>query len=728
MGRKLLHTVFLWGALLAGAACTDEPAEIPGKPGEGAVSIAIALPRSRTTTDEEAYRQYLREHSAIRVYKYGTDEVGEPTKELIRRYDSLDAMPTSLWLLAGEYAIAVEAGSKAEATFDEPSYRGEQDFRIVEGASTSVTVNCRLLNTLVRVEYDRTIAKTFNESFGTTVAIDESYDQGRIDAGKVLSLTYEETKTGYFILPENAATFCWQFCGKGEKEGEPLELTKTGSKALTAETGICYQLKLKYSPDLGGTLEFTLTLDESVEEIFDPVVFQPNPQIAGDGFETGEPQAFVEGELGYRISSIADMQEIQVQVDGATFAVPATEAYAEDANGIAVDFENSTSLRLVLGEKFFVRLSGGPHTLTVTAIDRDGGEGIKETIVRTQGALPAPENPWFDDRVWRGCVLRPASTVTMEYRKQGETRWTAATLTQTADETYSMPAAIAALGSAYEYRLSIDGTTTGPAQQVSYPLGPQVYNAGFEIWTGSSPLLPYTSETDRNDQWWDTGNHGSATLNVNVTTNANDARPGSAGTTSAKLQSQKVAMLGIGKFAAGNIFVGKYLATDGTDGVIGFGKPFGFTYRPRQLKFWYKGTVGTVDNAGGSVSNGDPDVNQIYICLCKMEGPHVVATKRSDTFLDFAANHKTMPYCTSLNGKNSTNDRSDGHIIAWAEWTNSQSMAEWTEIVLDLHYNEEYEGEVPTYLMLTASASKYGDYFAGSSSSCIYLDDMELIY
>ena len=728
MGRKLLHTVFLWGALLAGAACTDEPAEIPGKPGKGAVSIAIALPRSRTTADEEAYRQYLREHSAIRVYKYGTDEAGEPTKELIRRYDSLDAMPTSLWLLTGEYAIAVEAGSKAEATFDEPSYRGEQDFRIVEGASTSVTVNCRLLNTLVRVEYDRTIAKTFNESFGTTVAIDESYDQGRIDAGKVLSLTYEETKTGYFILPENAATFCWQFCGKGEKEGEPLELTKTGSKALTAETGICYQLKLKYSPDLGGTLEFTLTLDESVEEIFDPVVFQPNPQIAGDGFETGEPQAFVEGELGYRISSIADMQEIQVQVDGATFAVPATEAYAEDANGIAVDFENSTSLRLVLGEKFFARLSGGPHTLTVTAIDRDGGEGIKETIVRTQGALPAPENPWFDDRVWRGCVLRPASTVTMEYRKQGETRWTAATLTQTADETYSMPAAIAALGSAYEYRLTIDGTTIGAAQQASYPLGPQVYNAGFEVWTGSSPLVPYTSETDRNDQWWDTGNHGSSTMNKNVTTNANDARPGSAGATSACLNSQFVGLGSIGKFAAGNIFVGKYLGTNGTDGVIGFGKPFGFTYRPRQLKFWYKGTVGSVDYAGGSVSKGDGDVNQVYICLCRMDGPHIVDTRYSDTFLDFAANSKTMPYCTSLNGKNSTNDRSDGHIIAWAEWTNSQSMAEWTEIVLDLHYNEEYEGEVPTYLMLTASASKYGDYFAGSSSSCIYLDDMELIY
>ncbi|MDE7077596.1 MAG: PCMD domain-containing protein, partial [Alistipes sp.] len=395
------------------------------------------------------------------------------------------------------------------------------------------------------------------------------------------------------------------------------------------------------------------------------------------------------------------------------------------ANGIALDFENPTSMRLMLGEKFFARLSGGDHTLTLTAVDQDDAEGTKESIVRTQGALPVPGNPWFDDRIWRGCVLQEASDVKMEYRRQGETQWTAATLTLTADETYSMPAAIAALGSAYEYRLSIDGTTIGAAQTAAYPLGPQVYNAGFEVWSGSSPLLPYTSDAD---QWWDTGNHGSSKANTNVTPNEADARPGSAGTTSARLKSQKAAILGIGKFAAGNIFVGKYLGTDGTDGVIGFGKPFPFTYRPRQLKFWYKGTAGKVDYAGGKVSSGDTDVNQLYICLCKMDGPHVVATKRSATFLDFSANSKTMSYCTSPNGTSSDNDRNDGHIIAWAEWNNSQSMAEWTEITLDLHYNEEYEGEVPTYLMLTASASKYGDYFAGSTGSTMYLDDMELIY
>ena len=722
MGRQFLHTVILLGALLLGGACTENPAELPGKPGEGAVAFSLAMPKSRATTADES--QYPWNRCAIRVYKYVTDETGQRSRELIRRYNAPTEMPASLWLLAGEYAIAVEAGSKAEATFDEPTYRGEQDFKIVEGATTSVRVNCRLVNTIVKVIYDRTIAATFKESFRTTVAAGDTYDQKRVDKGEVPHLVYEETKKGYFILPADAPAFCWQFEGRGEKNGEPLELTKTGSKTATAEEGVCYELRLKYSPDRGGALEFTLLLDETVDEIYDPIIFRPNPQIAGDGFDIDEVQPYLTGKIAYRISSIADMQEIQVGIGEETFAIPATADYPEDTNGITLEVENPTALRLLLGERFMNRLSGGDHTLTLTAIDKDGGEGTKKTTVRTQGALPVPADPWFNDRKWRGCVLQEASEVKMEYRRQGDADWQSIALTPDGNQIYAA-ASPAEFGSAYEYRLSVDGTTIGAAQTATYPQAPEAYHAGFEVWSGDTPLLPYTSDAD---QWWDTGNHGSANASINITTYENTSRPGSAGTTSAKLASQKASVLGIGKFAAGNIFVGKYLGTNIPNGVIGFGKPFPFTYRPKALRFWYKGTVGTVDNAGGSVSNGDADVAQVYICLCKMDGPHVVDTRYSDTFLNFAANSKTMAYCTALNGKNSKNDRTDGHIIAWGEWTNRESVAEWTAMTVDLHYNEEYEGEVPTYLLLTASASKYGDYFAGSTGSVMYLDDVELLY
>lgn len=34
----------------------------------------------------------------------------------------------------------------------------------------------------------------------------------------------------------------------------------------------------------------------------------------------------------------------------------------------------------------------------------------------------------------------------------------------------------------------------------------------------------------------------------------------------------------------------------------------------------------------------------------------------------------------------------------------------------------------PTHIIVVFSSSKYGDYFTGSTSSLLYLDDLELIY
>ncbi|MDE5907065.1 MAG: PCMD domain-containing protein, partial [Alistipes sp.] len=472
---------------------------------------------------------------------------------------------------------------------------------------------------------------------------------------------------------------------------------------------------------------FTLTLDENPDEVDDPIVFLPNPQITGGNFDLNDLQRFTGEALVLSIASIGDMQRVRIETEeGFVCEVPATSA-EENADGIAVDVADPTNMTVMLGEKFFARFGGGNHVLTITAIDEDGGEGTKTMTVRTQGALSlASTDHWNARGILKAVAFDPeADDVKLGYRKAGDSEWSILPATSEENDIRSVEVSGIHAETEYEYRLFLGDEPVNGLVLTKTGSGPQVYNAGFETWSGSSPLLPYTSDAD---QWWDTGNHGSSKANTNVTTNEADARPGSAGTTSARLKSQKAAILGIGKFAAGNIFVGKYLGTDGTDGVIGFGKPFPFTYRPRQLKFWYKGTAGKVDYAGGKVSSGDTDVNQVYICLCKMEGPHVVATKRPDTFLDFATNSKTMSYCTSPNGTSSSNDRTDGRIIAWAEWNNTQSQADWTEIVLDLHYNEEYEGEMPTYLMLTASASKYGDYFAGSTSSCIYLDDFELVY
>ncbi|MFQ8805057.1 MAG: PCMD domain-containing protein [Alistipes indistinctus] len=56
--------------------------------------------------------------------------------------------------------------------------------------------------------------------------------------------------------------------------------------------------------------------------------------------------------------------------------------------------------------------------------------------------------------------------------------------------------------------------------------------------------------------------------------------------TPAQLESNWPASLGIGKLAAGGLFIGRYVGTRGANGIVGFGRPF--TRRPVALRGWAK--------------------------------------------------------------------------------------------------------------------------------------------
>ena len=87
---------------------------------------------------------------------------------------------------------------------------------------------------------------------------------------------------------------------------------------------------------------------------------------------------------------------------------------------------------------------------------------------------------------------------------------------------------------------------------------------------GSRELL---AEASAKNSYWDTGNVGAATMSKNPSIGeSNDVH--TVGGKSAKLSSQFVGMFGIGKFAAGNIYIGRYMET--------YTSPMGasYTFRP----------------------------------------------------------------------------------------------------------------------------------------------------
>lgn len=308
-----------------------------------------------------------------------------------------------------------------------------------------------------------------------------------------------------------------------------------------------------------------------------------------------------------------------------------------------------------------------------------------------------------------------------KYRQKGSDEWLVAQDVKVEGGSFST--CVKGLDVLTEYEImAYSGDDTSAVQSVKTETVTPLENGGFEDWATIKKIVcPYLSEESA---FWGTGNPGAAMVNTTVTDKSDDVRPGTNGQYSVKLESKFANMAGIGKFAAGNLFIGKYISTVGTNGIVGFGHKF--TSRPLALRFWIKYNCGAVDRVGtlpngSELQIGDNDTGSIFIALGdwtkeeygldadgKIKGtddiPVIVDTRNKATFF---------------------NPKSES-VIAYGELLVSQSIGEWQQVTIPLEYVTT--SKVPTHIVLVASSSRLGDYFTGSTQSVMWLDDMELLY
>jgi hypothetical protein len=190
-----------------------------------------------------------------------------------------------------------------------------------------------------------------------------------------------------------------------------------------------------------------------------------------------------------------------------------------------------------------------------------------------------------------------------------------------------------------------------------------------------------------------------------LTAPSTDIRPGSAGVSSAYLKSQKAQVMGIGKFAAGNLFTGTF-SLNGMDGIVTFGRDFAFAGKPKSLSFWMKNNEGTINE--GSHASGT-DIYTIMVLIT--DGTtFAVNTKDTSTFL-------TMESLATRDG-----------IIAYGYLQGSDSRADWTQETINIIYRDDMKNVKPKKIVVSFTPSGYGDYFCGSTSSWMYVDDIVLNY
>ena len=668
----------LLSAVLVLASCSkdiDNVVEMNST--EGAMRFGVAINADAT----------LSENVVVKIYKVEGEE-----QNLVRRYNSLNDVPEYLSLLAGDYVAKVQVGEKHIVSFDEKYYLGEKSFAVEAGIITNVTVDCKIQSTIVKVNYDATVAETLSEGYFTAVAVAEEYDAAAIERGDVQALRYEETKEGYFLLPENATSLFWHFEGTHPVEGDILKEAVIENIKPAAK----YTITLKYSKDAPGNLVFEATVDESIEEFDDVIVFSPDPTVMGDGFNEKEQQLSI-NERTYNVASLASINVLTITVDGVEYDLLA------GVEGINVVKSDDMNYKVTLTEAFFANVSGGQYNLTFNVEDVDGGKLKKDINYNVQGIMPLTSG---DYSLWHGNVTfkanvvdTTAATIKVAYSTDGAT-WTVIDAVAVGNGLYTAQGADFACERNYSYKLVVNDVDCGKTLSIATPAGAQIPNGDMERWSKPTFWLPY-GEGDA--PFWLTGNEGGNMAGAVLTQPSTEVRPGSTGSQSAYLKSQKASVMGIGKFAAGNLFTGTF-AMSGLDGTVTFGRDFQFAGKPKSMSFWMKNNEGTIDE--GSHASGT-DIYTIMVLIT--DGTtYAVNTKDTSTFLDSLATREG--------------------IIAYGYMQGSDSRAEWTEETINITYREDMKSVTPKKIVVSFTPSGYGDYFCGSTSSWMYVDDIVLNY
>ncbi|WP_278365697.1 PCMD domain-containing protein [Phocaeicola barnesiae] len=297
--------------------------------------------------------------------------------------------------------------------------------------------------------------------------------------------------------------------------------------------------------------------------------------------------------------------------------------------------------------------------------------------------------------------VQSGKTPVVEYCKQNETSWSTVPAANISVSGNTFTATLTGLSASttYKYRVSVDGTV-GNEQTFTTAAATPLENGSMEDWSQDGKQWnPWASGSNA---FWGTGNKGATIINKNITSPVDDSVSGKA----AYLESMDA--LGL-KLAAGNLFTGDFeLDETKMNGLLHFGRPF--TSFPTALRLHYKYTSSTIDMIGDNVGDlaslkGQPDMFQIYIAL-------------SD---------KSEPYEIRNNPKNrQLFDPNDANIIAYGEYTSSESVTSYKELEIPLEYRAT--NRTPKYIIIVASSSKYGDYYIGGVGSKLWLDEMELVY
>lgn len=378
---------------------------------------------------------------------------------------------------------------------------------------------------------------------------------------------------------------------------------------------------------------------------------------------------------------------------------------------------NVAATRSVVNLTNFIKiLPQGVYDFTVTAIDTKGRYAkchLPIEIVLDVDAEAASCTPWAEFAyVEARYFSSPAPEgLTFQYRNALDTEWLtlSASKVEINQNTMRYSARIDGLeaGTNYVFRAaSANDIAVGKeSKEISFTTetAPVISNLSFDDWYQDDSV--WYPNVNSSNFVWDTANEGTSSLSVYPTEpETSHLAPNTNNQKAAKLMSKSVTMVGL---AAGNIYTGDFIGAKISLTNPGAELDWGtqFNGRPIALRGYYDYRPGTVDVANSPYSdmNGKSDIGQVQMILTGWDKKFRINTQ-TKTFVKVDEDEDIIAYGTM-----------DLH-----------ATSDYVRFTIPLQYRDI--ARIPTYVVVVGSASKYGDYYTGSTSSVLYLDEFEFVY
>lgn len=745
--KSIFKYIGVLAAMASLASCTSETPFF--SEGEGVVRMNVVVNPSLTRASLQGdYGEYLADNCRI----YVSDDKG-----VIHKWVGVDNLPRNgVSLRYGSYKLEAFSGDSVSASFDDMYFKGVKDF-VVNALTPSVQVNltCNIANVVTILD-----SSTVDPAFISNLKVEISNKRGK--------LTFEGDKLynrGYFMMPQGISSLSYVLDGV-DNMGNPVHKEGAIENVKPAHE---YILKLKYAgakPDQGGAF-ISVVVSEREILVEDEVVIHGRPAFSWvdddpkvdrqiinttNSFTPHVLRAVAYGGFCSLMLKTDNQVVKDVLGDYSIELYNMTESYLSklESKGIRVTTSEVVDgvhrYYILFDENFLNGLpkSDNEYVIDVYAEDISGKSSVtKVRIANTEKAIKYDDPIVIDisalsndlTAVRSNSVTIPMTltnpdveNASVQYRVAGSSSWVTVPVTTRAVyaeyDSNAKTLTISGLSPNTSYELRavagefVDGSYSFESEISTFTTESvfSLKEASFEDWStynaqttlGKKNVILPSATGDKMTAFWGSGNEGSATANMTLTDKSTDMVH--SGTYSARLESKSA----LGIIAAGNLFVGYYDRTDGTNGVLQLGREYDGShpsavrlyanYRPGSNVSVKSGNEGYIDD----MKKGGTDQGQIYIAL-----------------IDEVYEVRTNPKKRKLFDKN------DEHVLAYGQVTWKEAFGPDGQLQLleiPFEYNERAKTKRPTHVVIVCSASKFGDYFSGASGSVMYVDDFELVY